>query len=270
MNFIVALILVLLILVGFYLFFYESYFFEINEFDLYAKNTDRNQNIKIVQISDLHLRFISSTIRKVARTCNEIKPDLILFTGDAFEKSKLVTLLDKFLSLLSHETPKIAIIGNWEIHGHSDVKALRDTYLKYNCQFLLDETILLHFKKKTLSVTGVDDFLDGSPDINKALENYQEADYHIVLSHCPGYVHQICNRDNKDIPVDLILSGHTHGGQINLLGYMPHLPRACGQFIKGWYCEKDYQLYVSKGIGWSIFPIRLGARAEVAVFNLYL
>ncbi|MCO5249549.1 MAG: metallophosphoesterase [Chitinophagales bacterium] len=270
MDIIIVSILVLFILVGLYLFFYESYFFEINEFDLHSNQTKEKQAIKIVQLSDLHLRFISPTIKKVAKTCNEIKPDLIFLTGDIFISGELIPLLAQFLSLLKYEIPKIAIIGNWEIHGHVDVKTLQNTYQKYNCQFLLDETTRLHFKNKTLSVTGVDDFLDGNPDINKALENYQEADYHIVLSHCPGYVHQICNRANKNIPVDFILSGHTHGGQINLLGYMPHLPGACGGFLKGWYRSDDYQLYVSKGIGWSIFPIRLGARAEVTVFNLHL
>ena len=70
------------------------------------------------------------------------------------------------------------------------------------------------------------------------------------------------------IKADFILSGHTHGGQINLFGYVPFLPKGSGKYLKGWYDEKSPGMYVSKGIGTSIIPARFFARAEIAIFNL--
>jgi predicted MPP superfamily phosphohydrolase len=69
------------------------------------------------------------------------------------------------------------------------------------------------------------------------------------------------------LSIDYVFSGHSHGGQLNIFGYIPNLPPGVGNYIKGWYKDKSPELYVSKGIGTSILPIRLGARAEIAVFN---
>jgi len=69
------------------------------------------------------------------------------------------------------------------------------------------------------------------------------------------------------MPIDLILSGHTHGGQVKLLGFIPYLPQGSGKYVSGWYLDQHKQLYVSKGIGTSILPIRFGARAEISIFN---
>ncbi len=118
--------------------------------------------------------------------------------------------------------------------------------------------------------------LNGNPDFEKAVQDIGRENNHIILSHCPEYRDHIIreiNRLNRErhedvkLKIDYIFSGHTHGGQVNLFGFTPFLPPGVGNYIKGWYKEKLPNLYVSKGIGTSIFPIRLGARAEIAVFN---
>jgi predicted MPP superfamily phosphohydrolase len=66
--------------------------------------------------------------------------------------------------------------------------------------------------------------------------------------------------------MNVILSGHTHGGQINLFGIIPFKPVGSGRYLKGWYHDKT--MFVSKGIGTSILPARFMARAEMALFHL--
>jgi uncharacterized protein len=100
-----------------------------------------------------------------------------------------------------------------------------------------------------------------------ALNKHSKCDHHIILNHCPQYTDVIAKYLNNNIEVDFILSGHTHGGQFNLLGFMPFLPQGSGSYVKGWYNTQP-KMYVSKGIGTSIFPARFGARAEIAIFNL--
>ena len=65
-----------------------------------------------------------------------------------------------------------------------------------------------------------------------------------------------------------MLSGHTHGGQITFLGIVPFKPQGSGRYLKGWYKDSDPKMYISKGIGTSVLPIRLGARAEMVEMAL--
>lgn len=145
---------------------------------------------------------------------------------------------------------------------------LRNIYSSNNCDFLINETKQYTFRGKTISITGVDDFIGGNADIQTALINYKKSDHHIILNHCPQYSDEISRIISKSIPCDLMLSGHTHGGQINFFGFTPILPRGSGNYVRGWYRDEFKNLYVSKGIGTSIIPVRFMSRAEVAVFHL--
>lgn len=75
-------------------------------------------------------------------------------------------------------------------------------------------------------------------------------------------------REKGDLKIDLVLSGHTHGGQITFFGIVPFKPQGSGRYLKGWYKDTDPKMYISKGIGTSILPIRLGARAEMVEIDI--
>ncbi|QHT72070.1 metallophosphoesterase [Rhodocytophaga rosea] len=246
---------------------FERFFIEINEF--FIGNTDKNQSqIQVVQVSDLHLNSINKPLRKLAQKINKVKPDMVLITGDAIDKSENISLLDDFLKLIDHHIQKVAILGNWEYWGNIDLNRLNDIYKGSNCDLLINETRQYNFRNKTISITGVDDFIGGNADFELAIAKYQQGDFHIVLNHCPQYSDTIGLKTPENIKIDLILSGHTHGGQINLFGIIPFLPQGSGKYVKGWYKNNLKNIYVSKGIGTSILPLRFGARAEIAIFNL--
>jgi predicted MPP superfamily phosphohydrolase len=142
-----------------------------------------------------------------------------------------------------------------------DIEDLRMTYAANNCELLINNSRQLTFKNKTISITGIDDYLGGNADIDLALKEFKQSDYHIILNHCPEYGDIISEKLKDKIPYDFMLSGHTHGGQINLFGFVPFKPQGSGKYLKGWYTDKN--IYVSKGIGTSIFPARF-----IAVFKL--
>ncbi|MDO9257163.1 MAG: metallophosphoesterase [Bacteroidales bacterium] len=249
-------------------FWFESNFVELNEFYIGSATKD-TENIKVVQISDLHLHMINRPLIQLADEINKLQPDLILITGDAFDNAKDITLLNDFLLLIDKSIKKTAILGNWEYFSKVDFTELAKVYNEHNCMLLINQSIQYSLRNRTISITGVDDFLRGNPDIETAMKEYVSSDHHIILVHCPEYCDYISERLNKDAKVDFILSGHTHGGQVNIFGFVPVLPKGCGRYVKGWYNENTPKLYVSKGIGTNIFsPFRLGARAEIALFHL--
>jgi predicted MPP superfamily phosphohydrolase len=244
-------------------FWLEKYFIETNEYYL-GKSNRNNFDIKVVQVSDLHIQSLTSNLKRLAKKINAIHPDLVLITGDAVDKQENVVLLDQFLSLLHHPIAKLAIPGNWEYWGNIDMDQLRSVYQSHNGELLINASRQFTFRNKTVSITGVDDFVGGHADIDMATQAYASGDYHIILNHCPEYGDMIADKLRGRIPFDVILAGHTHGGQINLFGYVPFKPVGSGRYLKGWY--NDHTMYVSKGIGTSILPARFMSRAEIAVF----
>jgi len=250
-------------------FYFERFFIEINEFQIGSTNS-KEPALKLIQISDLHLTKLSTPLKKLASKINQLAPDLILITGDAIDDGTNINLLDQFLKLIEKSIKKVAILGNWEYWGRVNLEELRAIYKKHNCDLLINQAKQYALKEKLISVTGIDDYVGGNADIELALENYKKGDFHLVLNHCPEYSDKLAIIKQKNINVDLILSGHTHGGQVNLFGIIPFLPQGSGQYVKGWYTDAKKTMYVSKGIGTSLLPIRFGARAEIAVFHLHI
>jgi predicted MPP superfamily phosphohydrolase len=244
----------------------ERFFFETNTF-YYPPATKESRNITVLQISDLHLQSVGYRLKRLINKINGAAPDLIVITGDAIDRAGKIRELHRFLQLINKDIQKVAILGNWEYQGKVDLDELIKVYAANNCKLLINETIQFAFRNKTLSVTGVDDYLCGLPDINRSIRALKKSDYHILLVHCPQYSDEIPLSLKKTAHIDFILSGHTHGGQINLFGFVPYVPRGSGGYLKGWYNDNP-RLYVSKGIGTILFPLRFRARAELAIFHL--
>jgi len=248
-------------------FWIEKAFIELKEYSLPRKQ-GRVGKLKIMQISDLHLESINRQLKRLARKVNGLAPDLLFITGDSIDKAANLPILGEFLQLLSLDIRKVAILGNHEHWCGIDLIELKSLYKIHNCDLLINEAIQYSVSGKTVLVSGTDDYIGGNADFVKTLLQYKPSDYHIVLNHCPEYSTEIISALEDHMTPDLILSGHTHGGQVNVLGFAPFRPRGSGRYLKGWYDLGKTKLYVSKGVGTSIVPIRFGARAEAAVFSI--
>ena len=248
-------------------FWFERYFIEVNKFYFGSTNSS-TKNLKIIQISDLHLHAVTYQLKQLAEMINKLQPELIAITGDAIDRKHNIPVLDSFLKLIDNRIKKVAVLGNWEYQAHVDIDQLNKMYRTHNCDLLLNESKQYTFHQKTVAITGVDDYLRGSADFGTAMHSYLPSDYHVVLSHCPQYRDDIAIQLDNEKKVDFVLSGHTHGGQINLFGFAPYLPQGSGRYFKGWYKDEYPKLYVSKGVGTGVVPFRFCARAEVAIFNL--
>jgi len=220
--------------------------------------------IKVVQISDLHLNGFGSHEQRVARIANDAKPDLILVTGDSIDHGGRQHLLDEFMGALDRDVPKLAIMGNWEYWSNLDVPDYAKLYGKYNCRLLVNESANIDFGSRRIRFVGIDDLVAGHPAYDTSFEDKSDVSAEVILAHCPAH------RDLLEDHRSLMISGHTHGGQITLFGWNPILPQGCGRYNRGLYPPNGRvagPLFVSRGIGNSMVNLRMGSIPEVAVFE---
>jgi len=235
---------------------------------------------RVVQLSDLHLRRVSRHERQVAEAAAALSPDLIVFTGDSIDRRDDLELLADFLALLPPGVAQLAILGNWEYWAGLDRPALETVYGRHGCRLLVDESVLLSVRGAALRVTGFDSLIGGRPNIDHALGGATAGEAHLILAHCPAHrdvVAQVAAQslvrgefDPGLLRAPVMLSGHTHGGQVNLWGWAPFVPVGSGRYLRGWYRDGSISLYVSRGIGMSVLPVRFNAPPEVAYFELPL
>src|SRR5688500_1985861 len=143
---------------------------EFNHFEI-GEKTESDKPIKLVQVSDIHLVEITMPHRKMIYKINELKPDLILFTGDIIDDHKNFDLFKDFLKLLDMEIPKAAVMGNWDYITGISIEKFREMYKSFNTQLLVNENYTYKLaEKNALTVIGIDDYKRGQPSIHKALE----------------------------------------------------------------------------------------------------
>lgn len=242
------------------LFFLLSFFFFYSQIavETVVYDIPGSSGITLVFISDLHLKEIGYKEKEVLKIIGNLAPDILVLGGDAVDKAGKELLLDAFLKALPGISYKYAIYGNWE--HWADVSP-GSIYESNGFDFLVNSRKNIRLKGKNITLTAIDDIVGGTPD-RGLLTLPEKSDFSILLSHCPV----VFGEPLKNI--DLVLSGHSHGGQVNLLGVTPFLPRGVGPYVSGLYRSGETFLVVSKGVGTSIIPFRFGALSEVTVIRL--
>ena len=254
---------VLITLFSVYAVWIEPNWIDVSTHDMRSDLT--GEGIRVVQLSDLHIQDFSRREVEVANRVKTLKPDLVILSGDVIDRLDRLPTLHSFLAALG-DTPTVAVLGNWEYWADVDLHALRDEYRHHGIRLLVNEVASYRVRLRTLYIVGMDDFTAGQPDgglLNAPLKGGTA----VLVQHSPGYLEKLPTNLRSGI-FNLCLSGHTHGGQITLFGLPIWRPPGSGPFASGWYETTACKLYVSKGLGTSLLPVRFGARPEIAVFDL--
>jgi predicted MPP superfamily phosphohydrolase len=226
--------------------------------------------LKIVQISDLHLKQLNRRAQRIAEQVNHLKPDLIVFTGDSIDRAEQLRGFAQFLALLDKQVAKYAIVGNWEYWAGVDLALLKKAYATFNGHLLINESVIHQYRNHSILITGIDDIVS-QPNLAKSLQDVSPQAYHVLLAHSPAYRDSFSNPELqilKKFKPQLMLAGHTHGGQLAFWGFAPLRPPGSGQYVSGWYRDGIVPLYVSRGLGVSVLPMRVGAVPEISYFEL--
>lgn len=229
--------------------------------------TDPAQDrIRIVQLSDLHLQPGDAGWSPLIQKIEGVRPDVIVLSGDVIDRADALPALGEFLAKLGDVTV-IAVLGNWEHWSGVDLEALRAVYEKRpSTHLLVNGMLTLSIRARSIHIVGFDDFTAGLPDAPSVPMPPVE-DYVVVVQHSPGFFERE-GAKMGDSEFDLCLSGHTHGGQVTFFGLPLWRPPGSGPFHSGFYETPYCRLFVSRGVGTSLLPIRFGARPEIAVFDL--
>lgn len=222
--------------------------------------------ITIAQVSDLHTSSLGRAEKNTLTALREVRPDVIVITGDAIDDRGSLPALDSFLKQLPTAV-KIATLGNWEYWAEVDLEELRDVYSKNGVTLLVNDCMTVSAKGAVINVIGLDDYTAGRADLSLAVERCEVERPIVVATHSPGLFDEAPPVPTESI--SLVLAGHTHGGQLAVGKHAIYTPRGSGSFVAGWYQTQWGDLYVSRGVGTSVLPMRLGARPEIAVFKFY-
>jgi predicted MPP superfamily phosphohydrolase len=222
--------------------------------------------IRVVQVSDLHMQSVGRRERAVAAEIARLKPDLLVLSGDVIDRADALGVLDRFLDLLG-PVRKVAVLGNWEYWSGVELAALRSIYeQRHGVTLLVNQFADYRLGSRTLRVIGLDDFTAGKPD-SSLLKDASHELTSLVIQHSPGWF-AAPDAQPGNRRFSLCMAGHTHGGQVTLFGLAIWTPRGSGDFVAGRYDSPMCPIFVSRGIGTSILPIRFGARPEILVFTL--
>ncbi len=229
---------------------------------------------RIVQFSDIHLEEYTEEffLRRVIHEVNALKPDLLLVTGDFVTRSArpLATSLEaasRCAALLSTLTcpQRFGVLGNHDAAVGSRV--IRAHMADYGLPLLVNESVRIERDKQHIFLTGLDDFDFGMPNLSTALPQQPDAPV-LLMVHEPDYADKITTHPLGRF-VDLIFSGHTHGGQVRLPFLPPlGLPPNGRHYVEGHYLIGATQLYVNRGIGTVGLPIRFNCPPEITVATL--
>jgi uncharacterized protein len=246
-------------------FYWENNHFEITRYNWpTAKWPKTAKPLKLALISDLHLNSFGSYEKKVAATLCDLKPELLVMAGDYIEANDKFDELLEFLALLPKNCLKFAVLGNWDHWSGVKPKEWSTAFSKLGIELLDNENQTVNSLPGPLCIIGVDDPTNGWEKMDKAFAGISDKNFNLFLAHSPNVISKIA-----DLPVDLLLCGHTHGGQVRVPGLKPFwLPKKCEGYIAGFYEKDGKHIYVNRGLGNSVIPIRFLCRPEITTFDI--
>ena len=242
---------------------YEATTIELERVDIKLK--DLKTTYSIVQLSDIHIGGLidKKFIKKMVTRVNELSPDIVVITGDLVDIALeyAIPALDE-LKELDTKFGIFFIVGNHEyLHGIDDII---NKVKSLNIKVLENENIYIGEPNNGFNLAGVYDVMGErtghhKPDLKKALNNKDVNSPTILLAHQPRYIYEVNG-------VDLMLSGHTHGGQLYPFRLLVKIVQP---YLQGLYKHNDQlQIYVNKGTGFWGPPMRLGASSEITFITI--
>lgn len=245
------------------------------EYKLESKDiNDSFDGIKIVHFSDLHYLRVTNKkkLEEIVEEINLINPDIVFFTGDLIDKDFTITdddkndLIEEF-NKIKAKYGKYAIIGNHDYVKEIDL--LKEIYTNSNFTLMQNNYDIIYGNNNDkLFIGGVDTYSYNEADIDTVMSYFTDNDdiaYKIILTHEPDYADIVLSK----YKIDLILSGHSHNGQINV-PYIKNLflPYGSRKYYENYYRLDNTDLYISSGIGESRINFRLFNKPSINFYRI--
>ncbi len=247
----------------------EPYWLEVSRHDVEAPV---RTPLVVAHLSDLHTHGFGPREKQVVEILQRERPDLVVVTGDLVDDGDLTPVRELFANL--HAPLGIWVVrGNWE--NWRPPPSDRDQLASFGATLLVNEGRLV---RPDVWLLGLDDAISGSADVAAAVRDAPSDAARIAIFHSPDVF------ENVAAQIDLALAGHTHGGQVRIpLFGAVWTPPGSGSYVAGWYAATSTspalasppsaprgsaRMFVSRGIGTSVLPVRFACRPEVAIVNV--
>jgi predicted MPP superfamily phosphohydrolase len=224
-----------------------------------------HDGLRVAQLSDIHVgpRTPARLIRDAVARANAFRPDLVVLTGDflSFRRREVEALRAQLGGIAA---PTVAVLGN---HDHwVDAEGARDALRGHGYEVLDNAWTTVRLRGAPLHVVGVGDLLTGHADVGRATSGLPPRAAPLVLAHGPRTADRLRALDRHLV----CLSGHTHGGQIDLPILTPVFVRVFMHepYLRGGYAVGKVQLYVNRGVGMSGLRMRVNCPPEVTLATL--
>lgn len=222
--------------------------------------------LRLVHLTDIHHSLFTplERVERAVHLANRLRPDIVALTGDYVTMSPdYIWPVAEALGRLKARFGVFAVLGNHDFQVDADevTRALR----AHQVRVLRNSRYPVRRDAATLWMAGVDDIWYGADDLSAALDSIPPGEPKVLLCHNPTGVRRAAAHG-----VDLVLSGHTHGGQVRLplVGSVYGRSKFGERFIEGWNRFRGTQIYVSRGIGKVLVPVRVGCPPEIACLRL--
>jgi predicted MPP superfamily phosphohydrolase len=243
----------------------ERYRLTIEHHQIYLRRLPKAlDGFRIVQLSDIHHSPFTSReqIERAVRTASTLQPDIVALTGDYISKEReYAAPCAELLGKLRARHGVFAVLGN---HDHwTDAALITDLFRAEGITVLINQGMRFEKNGAAFWLAGVDDIMVGMDDLPLALAGSRADEMKLLLAHNPIILRRAAREG-----VDLVLSGHTHGGQVSLRPEKGASARPRRRLLKGLAHQNETQIYVSRGLGTVVLPVRFGCPPEVSLLEL--
>ena len=236
----------------------------VEKVTIYLKRLPKElDGFRLVQLSDIHHSPFTSLehITRTVEVANNLAPDMFVLTGDyvSHDAEYIAPMADAMSKLVS-EFGTYACLGN---HDHwTDPELVTDLMRGEGITVLNNEGLRFYARGAAFWLAGVDDLMAGKTDMRSALNGSEESEMKLLLAHNPAIVRRAARWG-----VDLMLSGHTHGGQVKIRDEEKRiLPRR--KMSSGLHRRQNTQIYITRGIGTVVVPFRYQCPPEISLIEL--
>lgn len=245
----------------------ERIWVQVNHYRLRIENLPQSFiGFKIAHLTDIHLGTLVSErfIEKVIKKTNRLGADVIVCTGDYVHARNSTSEIDRVWKLLNqlHAADGVySILGN---HDHWADSTRSIELLERSGQSVRHKSRTITRNGEKLVIGGSGDYWEDELGIDKAFTGVDPESCKILLTHNPDSIDTAFMTN-----LSLAISGHTHGGQVSVPFYGPPiLPVTNKKYSSGIIATSKCQLFISRGIGWAIVPVRFNCYPEIAVLEL--
>jgi uncharacterized protein len=235
---------------------------------MFSGTREGDSEIKVALFADNHLGSYKDRafMQKVVDRVKYEQPDLVLIPGDFIFAISREQLFDYFQPLKDLNIPVFATTGNhdYESAGYIELEEVRQMLRDNGVEVLDDLKTEIEIKGKKLKIYGLRDLWEKTVD-NDLLADISGEENVIVIAHNPDTAHYM-----ENLRADLLVSGHTHGGQIRIPWLYPLMIPSEFGYDRGWYEFEGMKMYVTSGAGEVGLPMRLGVPPEIVIIKLNL